>query len=60
MAKSSRRNKTEGALGRLSGRVRETVGKLTGSNSTKAKGKTSRARGSARSGKGKAKRAARR
>jgi uncharacterized protein YjbJ (UPF0337 family) len=63
MAKSSRRNKTEGTLDRIGGRVLETVGKITGRKSTKTKGKAARLRGSGRSttgrAKGRAKRAAR-
>lgn len=59
MAKSSRRNKSEGALDRFGGRVMEMVGKLTGRKSQKAKGKGARWRGSTRSAKGRAKRAAR-
>jgi uncharacterized protein YjbJ (UPF0337 family) len=59
MAKSARRNQTEGALDRLGGRVMEMVGKVTGRKSTKAKGKAARGRGSARSAKGRGKRAVR-
>ena len=59
MAKSSRRNKSEGALDKVGGRVMEMIGKLTGRKSTKAKGKAARFRGSARSTKGRAKSAAR-
>ncbi len=59
MAKSSRRNQTEGTLDRMAGRVLEVVGKLTGRTSTKAKGKGARFRGSARKTTGRAKRAGR-
>ena len=59
MAKSSRRNQTEGALDRFAGRVLELVGKVTGRKSTKAKGKAARVRGSTRSAKGRTKRAVR-
>jgi uncharacterized protein YjbJ (UPF0337 family) len=59
MAKSSRRNQSEGALDRLGGKVMELVGKVTGRRSTQAKGKAARFRGSARSTKGRAKRAVR-
>jgi uncharacterized protein YjbJ (UPF0337 family) len=52
MAKSGRRDKVEGALDKLAGRVLETVSKLTGRRSTAAKGKGARGRGAARSGKG--------
>ncbi len=58
MAKSARRNQTEGTLDRIAGRVLELVGKLTGRTSTKTKGKGARVRGSARSTKGRAKRVA--
>lgn len=60
MPKSSRRDRTEGALDRLGGRVLELVGKVTGRKSQKAKGKTARLRGSARSKKGRTKRGVRR
>jgi uncharacterized protein YjbJ (UPF0337 family) len=58
MAKSSRRDRTEGKLDRMGATVMEFVGKLTGRKSTKAKGKAARFRGSARSTKGRAKRVA--
>jgi uncharacterized protein YjbJ (UPF0337 family) len=56
MAKSGRRDKVEGALDKLAGRVLETFSKLTGRRSTAAKGKGARGRGAARSGKGRLKR----
>jgi uncharacterized protein YjbJ (UPF0337 family) len=59
MAKSARRNQSEGTLDRLAGRVMEMIGKLTGRKSSTAKGKAARARGSARGAKGRTKRAAR-
>ena len=59
MAKSARRNQSEGTLDRLGGRILEMIGKLTGRKSTTAKGKAARTRGSARATKGRAKRAAR-
>ena len=59
MAKSARRNQSEGTLDRLRGRLMEMIGKLTGRKSKTAKGKAVRARVSARSAKGRAKRAAR-
>jgi len=58
MWKSSRRDKTEGTLDRVAGRVLEAFSKLTGKRSTRAKGKAARARGRGRSAKGKAKRRA--
>ena len=36
MAKSARRNKTEGKLDKLAGRVLEAIGKLTGNRSASA------------------------
>ena len=44
---------------RIRGRVTEMMGTLTGRKSRKAKGRVSRLRGRARSGRGRAKRAAR-
>ena len=58
MWKSSRRDKAEGMLDRVAGRLLEAFSKLTGKRSTKAKGKAARARGRGRSAKGKAKRRA--
>jgi uncharacterized protein YjbJ (UPF0337 family) len=60
MIKSSRRDKTEGTLDRMMGRVLETFSRLTGSRSGRAKGKAARARGRGRSAKGRMKRRARR
>lgn len=59
MGKSSRRNQTEGTLDRIGGSVMALVGRLTGKPSTKAKGRTARLRGAARSSQGNAKRRAR-
>jgi uncharacterized protein YjbJ (UPF0337 family) len=58
MAKSSRRDKVEGTLDRIAGRVLEMIAKLTGRKTTAAKGKAARARGRTRSAKGSAKRRA--
>ena len=55
MLKSSRRNKAEGTLDKIAGRVLEMVSKVTGKKTTKAKGKAARGRGRARSTKGRAK-----
>lgn len=55
MAKSSRRDRAEGSLDRLGGRVLELFGRVTGRKSKQAKGKIARLRGSARSGRGRAK-----
>ncbi len=60
MAKSAQRDRTEGTLDRIGGRVLEMVGKLTGRRKHKAKGKAARLRGSARSKKGRTKRGMRR
>jgi uncharacterized protein YjbJ (UPF0337 family) len=57
--KSARRDKTEGMIDRLVGRVLETFGKLTGSRKTVAKGKAARGRGAGRSAKGRLKRSGR-
>jgi uncharacterized protein YjbJ (UPF0337 family) len=54
--KSARRNKTEGTVDKIAGRVLEAFGKVTGSRKTKAKGKASRGRGAGRSTTGRAKR----
>jgi uncharacterized protein YjbJ (UPF0337 family) len=58
MAKSARRNQTEGTLDKIGGRILEMVGKVTGKSSTKAKGKAARGRGKARSGTGRMRRRA--
>jgi uncharacterized protein YjbJ (UPF0337 family) len=55
MAKSSRRDKAEGAVDRIAGRILEAFSKLTGNRSAGAKGKGARGRGAARSGKGRSK-----
>ena len=55
MFKSSRRDKAEGRLDRIGGKVLEVVGRLTGRPSHKVKGKAARTRGAARTQKGRAK-----
>jgi uncharacterized protein YjbJ (UPF0337 family) len=55
VAKSARRNKAEGGLDKLAGRVLEAFSKLTGNRSAGAKGKAARGRGATRSTRGKAK-----
>jgi uncharacterized protein YjbJ (UPF0337 family) len=55
VAKSGRRDKAEGALDRVAGRVLEAFSKLTGKRSARAKGKAARGRGKVRSGRGRAK-----
>jgi len=53
--KSGRRNKSEGAIDKIAGRVLEAVGKVTGNNKTKAKGRAARGRGTGRKATGRAK-----
>ena len=55
MLKSSRRDKAEGTLDKIGGRVLEMWSKVTGKKTTKAKGKAARGRGRTRSTKGRAK-----
>jgi uncharacterized protein YjbJ (UPF0337 family) len=55
MPKSSRRDKAEGTLDRIAGRVLEVVSKVTGKQKTRATGKAARARGRGRSAKGRTK-----
>jgi uncharacterized protein YjbJ (UPF0337 family) len=54
--KTARRNKTEGTVDKIAGRVLEAFGKVTGNKKTKAKGKAARGRGAGRSATGRAKR----
>ncbi|HET9737405.1 MAG TPA: CsbD family protein [Solirubrobacteraceae bacterium] len=54
--KSARRDKAEGTVDKIAGRVLEAFGKLTGNRSSRAKGKAARGRGAGRSAKGRAKR----
>ena len=56
MVKSGRRDKAEGAIDKVAGRVLEAFSKLTGKRSVGAKGKAARGRGAGRSTKGRAKR----
>ena len=53
--KSRRRNTTEGTFDKIAGRVLESIGKVTGNRSTKAKGRAARGRGTGRSATGRAK-----
>jgi uncharacterized protein YjbJ (UPF0337 family) len=55
LMKSSSRDKTEGFVDRIAGRVLELWSKLTGRKSAGAKGKAARLRGKGRSAKGRAK-----
>ena len=57
--KSGKRNSTEGTIDKIAGRVLEAVGKVTGNNKTKAKGKAARGRGTGRKASGRAKGAGR-
>jgi uncharacterized protein YjbJ (UPF0337 family) len=52
--KSRRRNSAEGTFDKVAGRVLEAIGKVTGSNSTKAKGRGARGRGAGRKATGRA------
>jgi uncharacterized protein YjbJ (UPF0337 family) len=54
--KSRSRDKTEGFIDKVAGRILEVYSKLTGKRSAGAKGKGARARGSWRTAKGRAKR----
>jgi uncharacterized protein YjbJ (UPF0337 family) len=54
--KSRRRDKAEGTVDKIAGRVLEAFGKVTGKRSTSAKGKAARGRGAGRSTKGRLKR----
>ena len=58
--KSSSRNKAEGTVDRIAGRILEAWGALTGSNKSRAKGGAARGRGGFRSASGSAKRTAKR
>jgi uncharacterized protein YjbJ (UPF0337 family) len=58
MAKSARRDKAEGGLDKIGGRILEAFSKLTGNRSAGAKGKAARGRGSAKSAKGRVKKKA--
>ena len=53
--KSRSRDKTEGTVDKIAGRVMEAFSKLTGNRSKGAKGKAARGRGAARRAKGRAK-----
>jgi uncharacterized protein YjbJ (UPF0337 family) len=56
MAKSARRDKAEGSVDKVAGRILEAFSKLTGNKSAGAKGKAARGRGGATSAKGRLKR----
>jgi uncharacterized protein YjbJ (UPF0337 family) len=60
VAKPWQRDKAEGTLDRVAGRVLDAWGKVTGKRKTQAKGKAARARGASRSTKGRAKKKAKR
>jgi uncharacterized protein YjbJ (UPF0337 family) len=57
--KSARRDKAEGTVDKIAGRVLELFGKLTGNRSAKGKGKAARGRGAGRSSKSRVKRGGR-
>ena len=46
--KSARRDKAEGTVDKIAGRVLEAFGKLTGNRSSRAKGQAARGRGAGR------------
>jgi len=52
--KSRQRDKAEGTIDRIAGRVLEAVGKVTGDRSKPTKGRAARGRGAGRSAKGRA------
>ena len=52
--KSRRRNTAEGTFDRIAGKVLEAVGKVTGNDKTKAKGRAARGRGTGRKTTGRA------
>jgi uncharacterized protein YjbJ (UPF0337 family) len=58
MFKSSKRNRAEGMLDRIAGRLLELIGRVTGRKSTRMKGKAARTRGTSRTALGRAKRTA--
>ena len=57
--KTARRDKAEGTVDKIAGRVLEAFGKVTGSRKSKAKGKAARGRGAGRSTAGRARRGGR-
>jgi uncharacterized protein YjbJ (UPF0337 family) len=57
--KSGRRDKAEGTLDRIAGRVMDAFGKLTGNKKAGAQGKAARGRGAGRSAMGRVKRSGR-
>jgi len=60
MFKSAKRDRAEGTVDRIAGRVMEMVGSVTGRGRTKATGKAARMRGAGRRTKGRTKDTARR
>jgi len=55
MAKSAKRDRSEGTIDKMAGKVLEVIGKVTGRQTTKAKGKAARGRGHARTAKARTK-----
>jgi uncharacterized protein YjbJ (UPF0337 family) len=53
--KSSKRDKAEGAIDRIAGKILDFFGRLTGNTSHRAKGNAAKGRGAFRTGKGRAK-----
>jgi uncharacterized protein YjbJ (UPF0337 family) len=57
--KSARRNKAEGTMDKIAGRLMTLWGKVTGKPSSRVKGRAARGRGRARSARGRIRRTAR-
>jgi uncharacterized protein YjbJ (UPF0337 family) len=57
--KSSKRDKAEGTIDRIAGRLLDVIGRVTGNTSHRAKGKAAKGRGAFRTTRGKAKGAGR-
>ncbi len=60
MARTARRDSTDGMLDRVAGRAMEARGAMTGNRKTKSKGRAARLRGQSRTAKGRFKRRSRR
>jgi uncharacterized protein YjbJ (UPF0337 family) len=53
--KSSKRDKAEGAIDRIAGKVLDFIGRLTGNTAHRAKGNAAKGRGAVRTTRGRAK-----
>jgi uncharacterized protein YjbJ (UPF0337 family) len=60
MARSARKDSTNGMIDRFAGRAMEAWGAMTGNRKTKSKGRAARLRGQGRTAKGRFKRSSRR